>query len=84
MILIGWFNITNHIRFGKKGKSVYIIVLFIAPLGIIISLVGSMNPDFTASMIISMIFLGGLIFLMIYIITGFLNKPKQNKDLNET
>lgn len=81
MILIGWFNITTHIKFGKKGKSVYIIVLIIAPLGPIFAIIGLMNPDFTVSIIVSMIFLGGFLFLLIFIIKGFFTKSEYNKDI---
>jgi len=82
LILIGWFNITTHIRFGEKGKKVYIIVLIIAPLGPIFAIIGVMNPDFTVSMTISIIFLGGFFLLLIFIISGFFNKPKQVKNSN--
>ena len=84
MIIIGWFNITTHIRFGEKGKIVYIVVLILAPLGPIFVIIGAMNPDFTVSIIISIIFFGGFLLLLIFIISGFFNKPKQNKDLKET
>jgi CDP-diacylglycerol--serine O-phosphatidyltransferase len=82
MILIGWFNITTHIKFGEKGKQVYIIVLIIAPLGPIFAIIGVMNPDFTVSMTISMIFLGGFLLLLIFLISGFFNNPKQMNDKN--
>lgn len=82
MILIGWFNITTHISFGEKGKKVYIIVLIIAPFGPIFAIIGMMNPSFTVSMIISIIFLGGFLLLLIFIISGFFKKPKQVENVN--
>ena len=74
MILIGWFNITTHIRFGEKGKKVYIIVLFIAPLGPIFAIINYLEPNFTVSIILSLIFLGGFLLLMVFIIAGFFTK----------
>ncbi|MFX1337431.1 MAG: CDP-diacylglycerol--serine O-phosphatidyltransferase [Promethearchaeota archaeon] len=82
MILIGWFNITTHIRFGEKDKKVYIIVLILAPLGTIFAIIGAMNPDFTVSMIMSIISLGGFFLLLIFIISGFFNKFEQTKESN--
>lgn len=79
MILIGWFNITTHIKFGEKGKIVYIIVFILAPLGIILGILGAMEPDFTMSMVISMIFLGGFLLLLGFIIAGFFTKPNKIK-----
>ena len=79
MILIGWFNITTHIKFGEKGKIVYIIVFILAPLGIILGILGAMEPDFTMSIVISMIFLGGFLLLLGFIIAGFFTKPNKIK-----
>lgn len=79
MILIGWFNITTHIKFGEKGKTVYIIVFILAPLGIILGILGAMEPDFTMSIVISMIFLGGFLLLLGFIIAGFFTKPNKIK-----
>ena len=80
MILIGWFNITTHISFGEKGKKVYIIVLILAPLGPIFAIIGAMNPDFTVSIIISVVFLGGFLLLLAFIISGFLKKPTKDME----
>ncbi len=80
MILIGWFNITTHISFGEKDKKVYIIVLIIAPLGPIFAIIGAMNPDFTVSIIISLIFFGGFLLLLIFIISGFFHKSEKIKE----
>ena len=79
MILIGWFNITTHIKFGEKGKKVYIVVFILAPLGIILGILGAMEPDFTMSIVISMIFLGGFLLLLGFIIAGFFTKPNKIK-----
>ena len=79
MILIGWFNITTHIKFGEKGKTVYIIVFILAPLGIILGILGAMEPDFTMSIVISMIFLGGFLLLLGFIIAGFFTKTNKIK-----
>ena len=46
MGLIGWFNITTHIKFGEKGKKIYIAVIILAPLCPILGINGLLNPGF--------------------------------------
>lgn len=64
LIFIGWLNITTYIKFGEKGKSVYIVVILIAPLSPIFGLIGIMNPTFIISITVSIIFLVLFILLL--------------------
>ena len=76
MILIGWFNITTHIKFGEKGKTVYIFVLVLAPLCPILGIIAILNPGYLMSMIISIFFIIAFLILMIYAISGLFRKAK--------
>ncbi|TFG02789.1 MAG: hypothetical protein EU542_04155 [Promethearchaeota archaeon] len=80
MILVGWFNITNYINFGKKGKIVYMCLFIFAPIGIILGIIGNLNPDFTISMIIASFFMVGFLLLFIYVLSGFFRKKKESSD----
>ncbi|MHA1491627.1 MAG: CDP-alcohol phosphatidyltransferase family protein [Promethearchaeota archaeon] len=83
MILIGWFNITTYINFGKKGKKVYGTFLVLAPLCPIFGILGILNPNFLVSMIISIFFLVSFMIFILFIIRGFLiNVIKKKKDSN--
>ena len=62
LILIGWLNITTHIKFGEKSKSVYILVIFLAPLSPIFGLIGILNPTPIVSLTVSIVFLILFIF----------------------
>jgi CDP-diacylglycerol--serine O-phosphatidyltransferase len=76
MIFVGWFNITRYIHFGKKGKKVYSIFLILAPIGLIIAVIGALEPSFLISMILALIFLGGFLLLLTFVISGFFTRPK--------
>ncbi|MFX0071863.1 MAG: CDP-alcohol phosphatidyltransferase family protein [Candidatus Hermodarchaeota archaeon] len=77
MILVGWFNITKYITFGKKGKVVYTLFIILAPVGITLGIIGVLNPDFTVSMAMAIFFLGGFLFLFFYVISGFFRGSKK-------
>jgi len=68
LIFIGWLNITTYIKFGEKGRSVYIIVIVLAPLSPIFGLIGIMNPTFIISITVSIIFLILFILLLAWIL----------------
>ncbi|MFX1302235.1 MAG: CDP-alcohol phosphatidyltransferase family protein [Promethearchaeota archaeon] len=72
MVLIGWFNITTYIRFGEKGKTIYIIFSALAPLCPILGIIGILNPNFLISIIVAIFFLGAFIFMLILIVRGFI------------
>ncbi|UCD01675.1 MAG: CDP-alcohol phosphatidyltransferase family protein [Promethearchaeota archaeon] len=72
MILIGWFNITTYIQFKEKDKTTYIIFLILAPLCPIFGIIGILIPDDLTSIVISIFFLGAFIFILLYVIRGFL------------
>ncbi len=84
MILFGWFNITTHIKFGEKGKVIYILFLIFAPIAIIFSIIGLLQPDFAISIIISIILFGGFLIILIFIIYGFFFNFKKSKDSRES
>ncbi len=84
LIFIGWLNITTHIKFGEKGKSVYVIFILFAPLSPIFGLIGILNPIPLVSITVSVIFLMFLILLFGWvllhsIILNLLAKKKKNK-----
>lgn len=81
LILIGWFNITTHIKFGEKGKKAYIVVFILAPMGPIFAIINYLGPDFTISMIICIIFTCGFFLTIGFIIAGFFTKNV--KDIKE-
>jgi len=58
LIFFGWLNITTYIKFAEKGKSVYTLFIFLAPLSPIFGIIGILNPNFIVSITISLIFLG--------------------------
>jgi len=71
MIFVGWTNITTHIKFGKKGKSVYILFIIFAPLCPIFGIIGALFPLPELSLIISIIFFGSVGVLIGYFLIGF-------------
>lgn len=79
MILFGWFNITIHISFGEKGKSVYIIFILLAPLCPILGVIGILNPTFIVSILLALFFLFSYFILLGYIIYGFVLKFYKGK-----
>jgi len=79
LFLIGWFNITRFIEFKKKGKVVYITVLFLAPLGPILGIVGLLYPSYMVCMVISVILFLSFVILNIYALTGFFNKTSKKE-----
>ncbi len=83
MILIGWFNITTYIRFGEKGKVIYLIFIIFAPIGVIISIIGLLQPNFAISIIISIFLLGSFLIIMMFIIHGFFLNFKKSKESSE-
>lgn len=70
MIFIGWSNITTHIKFGKKGKSVYILFIIFAPLCPTFGIIGILYPTVLVGLIVSVIFFGFVSLLIGYIILG--------------
>lgn len=80
LILVGWFNITTYIKFGKKGKYVYIVVLILSPLAPIFGIIGLMAPNFEISVGISIFFFLSFFLLMVYFILGFFLKPEKKLD----
>ncbi|MFX1493840.1 MAG: CDP-alcohol phosphatidyltransferase family protein [Promethearchaeota archaeon] len=68
MILIGWFNITIHITFGEKGKSIYVLFILIAPLCPIFGIVGITDPNFIVSVIVALFFVTSFFVLIGYIL----------------
>ncbi|MEJ2248306.1 MAG: CDP-alcohol phosphatidyltransferase family protein [Candidatus Lokiarchaeota archaeon] len=83
MILIGWFNITTLISFGKKGKIAYMIFLIFAPLCPIFGIIGIFNPSFIVSIIVSIFFFSAFVIEFIYVLLGFVIniKEKQKKKI---
>ena len=77
LILIGWFNITTYIKFGEKGKYVYIVVLILSPLAPSFGIIGLMAPNFEISVGISIFFFVSFFLLITYFIIGFFLKPKK-------
>ena len=64
LIFIGWLNITTHIKFGEKGKIVYVIFILFAPLSPIFGLIGILNPTPLVSITVSIIFF--LLFILLF------------------
>ncbi|MHA1458073.1 MAG: hypothetical protein ACTSQR_00255, partial [Promethearchaeota archaeon] len=84
LVFIGWLNITTHIKFGEKGKIVYYVFIFLAPLSPIFGIIGILNPNFIVSMTVAIIFL--ILFLILFTWTlfhsfllNFLAKNKKTK-----
>lgn len=84
MILIGWLNITTLIRFGEKDKFVYRIFIIIGPLCPILGTIGILNPSFTISIIVSIIFVVGMLIEISYFVYGFIIRKKRLADLEGT
>jgi len=82
LILMGWLNITTRVKFGKKGKEIYILFLVGAPLAPILGIIGLLRPGPAISLIISGFFFGSLIIQFGIIIKGLLKK-KPEKELSE-
>ena len=85
LILIGWLNITTHIKFGEKGKSIYILVIFLAPLSPLFGIIGILNPTPIVSLTVSVIFL--ILFILTFgwvllhsFILSLLKKRKKEAD----
>jgi CDP-diacylglycerol--serine O-phosphatidyltransferase len=70
LIFIAWLNITTHVSFGKKGRTIYILFLLVAPLGPIFGIIGILNPNFYLSIAISIMFMCFFLILIIYILLG--------------
>lgn len=79
LIVIGWFNITTYISFGKKGKNVYKIFFIVAPICPILGIIGVLNPNFILSIVVSIFFIVSLLIELIYILSGFFIKYRQNR-----
>ncbi|MHA2429489.1 MAG: CDP-alcohol phosphatidyltransferase family protein [Promethearchaeota archaeon] len=80
MILMGWFNITIHITFGEKGKSLYVIFILFAPLCPIFGIIGIFNPNFIVSIVVALFFIISFFSLVGYIFLRlFLNLFKKKK-----
>ncbi|MHA2283781.1 MAG: CDP-alcohol phosphatidyltransferase family protein [Promethearchaeota archaeon] len=79
MFCIAWFNITTYIRFGEKGKIIYLIFIIVAPLCPILGIIGILNPNPTTSMIVSVFFLAAFILLLTEIARGFFLHIKRKK-----
>jgi len=77
LILIGWFNITTFIRFGKKGKNIYVLFFILASITIIIGILWFLSPTFSVLLIISFVLLGSFITFMIFLIHGFFTHKKK-------
>ena len=64
---IEWFDAITpddlNIKFGEKGKSVYILVIFLAPLSPIFGIIGILNPTPIVSLTVS------IVFLILFILT---------------
>lgn len=84
LIFIGWLNITTYIKFGEKGKSVYLIFILLAPLSPIFGLIGILNPTFVVSITVSIIFLIAFILLLGWILlhSFLLNLLKKRRKKN--
>ncbi len=80
LILLGWFNITTYIRFGAKGKGIYLTFILGAPLAPIIGIIGLLQPGFILSLIVSIFFFCSLVFQIILIIVGFFRKEKKEEN----
>lgn len=80
MMLTGWFNITTYIRFGEKGKSVYIVFLIGLPLCPMLAFIAFISPGFLTSFVLSIFFLGVFVALLIYIIIGAFSRPEIKKE----
>jgi hypothetical protein len=82
LVFIGWLNITTHIKFGEKGKIVYVVFILLAPLSPIFGIIGILNPNFVVSMTVAIIFL--ILFLILFVWTIFhsflLNLLAKKKD----
>jgi len=68
LIFIGWLNITTHIKFSEKSKSVYVIFILFAPLSPIFGLIGILNPTPIVSITVSIIFFTFLILIFGWIL----------------
>jgi CDP-diacylglycerol--serine O-phosphatidyltransferase len=77
LILIGWFNITTFVTFGKKGKNIYVLFFILASITIIIGILWFLSPTFSVLLIISYILLGSFLTFMIYLIRGFFSHEKK-------
>jgi len=84
MIVIGWFNITTHIKFGEKSKYVYIAVIILSPVGPIIGIIGLMDPNFGISVGLSIFFFACFLVLFSYFIIGFFQKPRPKKEIDDS
>ncbi|MBY8987494.1 MAG: CDP-alcohol phosphatidyltransferase family protein [Candidatus Lokiarchaeota archaeon] len=85
LIFIGWLNITTHIKFGEKGKSVYIMFMLFAPLSPIFGIIGILNPTPMVSIIVSIIFLIAFFLMFGWVLLhsfllSLLKKRKQNNE----
>jgi len=83
LAFIGWLNITTYIKFGEKGKSVYVMFILFAPLSPIFGIIGILNPNFIVSIIVAMVFLIFSVLLIGWVllhsfILSLLKKRKEN------
>ncbi|MHA1725847.1 MAG: CDP-alcohol phosphatidyltransferase family protein [Promethearchaeota archaeon] len=77
LILMSWLNITTRVKFGKKGKEIYILFLVGAPLAPVLGIIGLLRPGYIISLIISWFFFGSLIIQFGIIIRGLLKKKQE-------
>jgi len=79
LIFIGWLNITTYIKFGEKGKRVYYLFVLFSPLAPIFGIIGILNPTFTVSITVSIIFLISFFILLgwVLVVSFLLNILKK-------
>ncbi|MHA1914767.1 MAG: CDP-alcohol phosphatidyltransferase family protein [Promethearchaeota archaeon] len=82
MILIAWFNITTHVRFGKKDKATYLGTMILTPFCPILGIIGLLNPNFVVSTIVSIIFIILFTLFIAFIIRGFLQQTLKKGENN--
>jgi len=80
MILIAWFNITTHVRFGKKDRTTYVATMVLTPLCPVLGIIGLLNPNFIVSTIVSIVFIVLFALFIIFIIRGFLQEILKKRE----
>ncbi|MBD3193410.1 MAG: hypothetical protein GF317_00020 [Candidatus Lokiarchaeota archaeon] len=80
LIFLAWSNITVHISFGKKGKSVYVTFVIFAPLCPIFAILGILNPTFLIGFISSFFFFSFFIVEITYVIYGIFKKASKKDE----
>jgi len=84
MIFLGWTNITTHIKFEKKGKSVYILFLIFAPLCPVFGIIGILNPTQMVGIVSSIIFFGCVGIIFAYILYGLIRTLIKSNTTNKS